>query len=121
MKIDITIIPHEVQTVAGKVAAMTQQIETLLKSNTAMEASALLSQFYPAAGALQPELVALCDAAIKTCQKIQGEDWSGVTARLQRLVADSTHVLTGKEHGISKCIIWVETIIRDLLDSQIAK
>jgi hypothetical protein len=118
MKIDITIIPHEVQVAAGKIAAMSMQVETLLKSNTAMEASALLAQFYPAAGAMQPELVALCEAAIKTCQAIQHEDWSGVTARLQRLVADSTHVLTGNAHGISKCIIWCETIIRDLLDTK---
>lgn len=118
MKIDITIIPHEVQTAAGKIAAMSMQIETLLKSNAAMEANALLTQFYPAAGALQPELVQLCDAAIKTCQKIQSEDWSGVTARLQRLVADSTHVLTGNAHGISKCIMWCEVVIRDLLDAK---
>ena len=118
MKISLELIPGNVQHAAGKIAAMTMHIESLLKSGAAIEASALLAQFYPAAGALQPELVALCEAAVKTCQTIQAEDWSGVTARLQRLVTDSTNVLTGKEHGISKCIIWVETVIRDLLDIQ---
>lgn len=119
MKIDITLIPHEVQVSAGKVAKMTMAIETALKSNAAIVVADLLNQYYPGAGVLESELIQLCDAAIKTCQKIQAEDWSGVTARLQRLVSDSTNVLTGKEHGISKCISWCEIIIRDLLDSKV--
>jgi len=120
MKIDITLIPHAVQVGAGKLAKISMAIEAALKSNAAIDIEAIINQYYPGAGVLEAELIQLCEAAIKTCQKIQAEDWSGVTARLQRLVSDSTNILTGKEHGISKCISWCEIIIRDLLDSKAA-
>lgn len=116
MKFDISLIPGDVQHAAGKFARLTEELKAALQSNAAIVVTDLLAKYYPGIGALESEVVALCDAAIATCQKIQAEDWTGVTARLQRLVADCSHVMTGKEHGISKCISWVEVVIRDILD-----
>ncbi len=118
MHIEVIAIPGEVKAIAGKLGVLTQAVKTALQSNVAIGATALIDMYYPDAGALRTELIALCEKAITTCQLIQAADWSGVTARLQRLVADSTAILHGKQHGISVYIQWVEVEIRDLLDKQ---
>ena len=106
MKFDITLIPTEIQTVAEKFAKLTQEVKTALQSNAGIVVEEILSKYYPGIGVLEPEIIALCNTALATCQKIQAEDWTGVTARLQRLVADCSNVMTGNTHGVSKCIAW---------------
>ncbi len=104
------------QHLAAGGAHLGEEVKAALQSETAIEAEALVDKFFPVAGNPRIELIALCDAAIKTCQKIAAEDWSGVTARLQRLTTDTTMLLHGKKHDISTYIQWVEAVIRDILD-----
>lgn len=116
MKLHLSIIPGKVQHLAAGGAHLGEEIKAALQSSTAVEVEALVDKFFPAAGELKGELISLCDAGIKTCQKIATEDWSGVTARLQRLTTDTTMLLHGKKHTISTYIQWVEAVIRDILD-----
>ncbi len=114
MHIHLDLIPGFVQHTAAKLAHLGEEVKTALTSNTAIEVEALVEKYFPA-HELKTEIVALVDAAVKTCTKIATEDWSGVTARLQRLTADSTAILHGKKHTISTYIQWVEVVIRDIL------
>lgn len=116
MQIHLSFIPGKVQHFAANFANIGEKIKTALQSNTAIEIDALIDEFIPATAALRPELIALTIAAVNTCTKIATEDWSGVTARLQRLTADASNVWTGNKHNISTLIQWVEVVIRDILD-----
>ena len=117
MHISLELIPTEIQALAAAGGKLGEEIKAALQSNTAIDIEALINKFYPEAGPLEAELVTLVTAATNTCEKISTEDWSGVTARLQRLVADTTALLHGSKHGISTYIQWVEAVIRDLLDN----
>jgi len=116
MKIHLDLIPGFVQHTAAAGAKFGEKIKADLESNTAIEVETLVDQFFPAAAGLRTELIALCQAGVNTCQKIAAEDWSGVTARLQRVVTDTTSLLHGKKHTISTYIQWCEVVIRDILD-----
>lgn len=116
MKIHLSFIPGKVQHAAAGGARLGQELKDALQSNKAIAAEALVDKYFPSAASLRGELISLVDAAAKTCQKIATEDWSGVTARLQRLTTDTTALLHGKKRSISTYIQWVEVVIRDILD-----
>lgn len=116
MHFSLELVPTEVQTIAAKITAITQKIKADLQSNTAIDATAVVDAYYPEVGALRSELISLCDATIKTCTTIQSYDWAGVTARLQRLVTDSTSILHGQKHTLSTYLCWCETVISDIIN-----
>jgi hypothetical protein len=116
MHIELALIPGEVQTLAQQGANLGQEVKAALQSNTAIEVEALVDKFFPEAAGLREELITLVTAATNTCEKIATADWSGVTSRLQRLVADTTSILHGQKHTLSTYIQWVEAVIRDVLD-----
>ena len=115
MHLSLELVPTEVQHIAEQLANLGQEVKTALQSNTAIDVEALVDKFVPDAAGLRQQLINLVTIAVNTCQKIVA-DWSGVTARLQRLVADTTSLLHGQKHTLSTYIQWVEAVIRDLLD-----
>jgi hypothetical protein len=118
MHLKLELVPGEVQSIARAAANMCEKVKAALTGSTAIEVEALVDEFFPAAGPLRGELVKLVEVATASCEKIADADWSGVTARLQRVVADTSLLLHGGKHGISTYIQWVEAVIRDVLDSK---
>ena len=107
----IELVPHDVKVLAEEVTKVTIIIRADLTSGIVKTAEEYASTIVPEIDPLYKAVLALCDTVIKACTAIQSFDWSGVEARLSRLVAEITALKHGNQHGIGKYCTWAQIVI----------
>jgi Ribonuclease G/E len=113
--IHIDLIDKDIKHLATEVYNVTATIRKDLENGTVQAVEHYAASIVPEIDPLYHAVLALCDKVLVTCQLIQQADWSGVEARLQRLVSDIVALKHGNKHGIGKYIAWCQVVIDFLI------
>lgn len=111
----IELVPKELKQLATEVYNTTSQIKADLQSGVVKTAEQYAATIVPQIDPLYNDVLALCDTVLKTCLAIQSYDFSGVEARLSRMVAEIVALKKVNESPIGKLCTECQIVIDFLI------